>query len=323
MACKNKDIDIIAINDLVDMRIMSHLLKHDSVFGKFDGKVEISDSQLIVDEKEIAFLRNDVPNELPWGKMDIDVVVESTGVFAERERAMRHLTAGAKRVLISAPAKQPDITIVPGVNGELYDPDKHRIISMASCTTNCLAPVASVLNSNFRILNGFMTTVHAYTNDQVVLDFPHRDLRRARSAAMNIIPTTTGAAKSIGEVIPDLKGKLEGLALRVPVPDVSMVDLTVMVEKHTNVDEVNRVLQDASINRLRGIVEYVEEPIVSQDILGNAASSIVDGLLTGVVQGNLVKVLAWYDNEWGYSNRLVDTITGIIGRKPHRGPTEQ
>ncbi len=309
----NQKLEIVAINDLVTPKQITYLLKYDSVLGRFKGVVEERDYNLVANGKVVTLLRNDNPAELPWKAMEIDAVVESTGFFTSGERASRHLRAGARKVLITAPAKEPDVTIVPGVNTELYDRDRHNIISMASCTTNCLAPVAKILNEEFGIVKGFATTVHAYTNDQVLLDFQHRDLRRGRSAAMNIIPTTTGAAKAIGDVIPELKGKLDGLALRVPVPDVSLVDLSVLVGKVASTEEVNRVLRSSSERNLKGIMEYVEEPVVSQDILGNPASSIIDGLSTCVVDKDMVKVLSWYDNEWGYSNRLVDLLADVIG----------
>ncbi|MFH1257389.1 MAG: type I glyceraldehyde-3-phosphate dehydrogenase [Candidatus Micrarchaeota archaeon] len=304
--------EVVAINDLGDSKTNAHLLKYDSVHGIFDAQISAKDKSIIVDGKEIRTLSEKTIQGLKWGEMGVDYVLESTGIYTDREGAMQHLQMGAKKVLISAPAKNPDVTLVPGVNMQIYDRSKHNIISMASCTTNCLAPVAKVLEDNFVIKSGFMVTVHAYTNDQRILDLPHKDLRRARAAALSTIPTTTGAAKAIGEVIPSLKGKLDGISLRVPVPDGSINDLTCTVEKETSAEEINAMLKDAASNELKGIMDFSMEPLVSSDIIGNPASSIVDGLLTNVIKkpesikGDLIKVLAWYDNEWGYSNRLVD-----------------
>lgn len=301
------DKDIVAINDLGDIKTLAHLLKYDSVHGTLKENIKATDN-LIIDDKEIQIFSEKDPEKLPWKDLDVDVVIESTGVFRDRDSAALHLKAGAKKVVISAPCKGkgPDVMIVLGVNEEKYDNEKHDIISLASCTTNCLAPVAKVLNDNLKIVSGFMTTVHAYTNDQRILDLPHKDLRRARAAALSIIPTTTGAAKAIGEVIPELKGKLDGLSLRVPVPDASINDLVCEVEKETTVKEVNSLFKKAS-KKMKGILDYTEEPLVSTDIIGNSHSAIVDGLSTNVI-GNMVKVLAWYDNEYGYACRLIDFI---------------
>ncbi len=302
-----KDFEIVAINDLTDARTLAHLLKYDSVHGILDAQVSYRENSLIVDGKEIRIFKEKDPSNLPWKELEVDIVLESTGVFRDREGASKHLDAGAKKVVISAPAKNPDVTIVLGINEEIYDPKQHSIISMASCTTNCLAPMVKVLQENFGIAKGFMTTCHAYTNDQRVLDLPHKDLRRARACMLSIIPTTTGAARAIGEVIPEVKGKLDGMALRVPVADGSITDLVALVEKETTREEVNEAFKKAAEGKLKGILEYTEEPLVSIDIVGNPASCIFDALSTMVI-GNLVKVLGWYDNEWGYSNRLVDLM---------------
>ncbi|MDI6799865.1 MAG: type I glyceraldehyde-3-phosphate dehydrogenase [Actinomycetota bacterium] len=304
----DEDIEIMAINDLSDTKTLAHLLRYDSISGIFDAEVEAMDGAIKVDDKVIKVLAERDPANLPWKDLGVEVVVESTGRFVDRDGASKHLSAGAKKVIISAPAKNPDITIVLGVNEDKYDPAKHHIISNASCTTNCLAPVAKVLLDKFGITKGFMTTVHAYTNDQSILDLVHPDLRRARAAALSIIPTSTGAAKAIGEVIPELKGKMDGMAIRVPVPDGSLVDLVVELEKEVTVEEVNAALREAADEgRFEGILDYTEDPIVSIDIVGNSYSSIVDGLST-MANGKTVKVLSWYDNELGYSCRVVDLI---------------
>ena len=303
--------EIVAINDLADARMLSHLLKYDSIFGKYPSDVGYKDNSLVVDGVEIPVLNERDPANLPWSDLGIDVVLESTGLFTNRPDAEKHLKAGAKKVLISAPARNPDVTICPGVNHQIYDHKKHVVISMASCTTNCLAPVVKVLHENFGVEKGFMVTCHAYTNDQRLLDLPHRDFRRARAAAVSIIPTTTGAAVAIGEVIPELKGKLHGLALRVPVPDGSINDFPAVRKRDTTREEVNEAFKRAADGELKGILQYTEEPLVSRDIIGNPHSAIVDGLSTMVMpegEGNLVKTLAWYDNEWGYSCRLVDLL---------------
>ncbi len=313
MERKDLHIEIVAINDLGDVRTLAHLLKYDSVYGRFKGTVEVDGENLVVNGAPITVLNKRDPADLPWKEMEIDVVIESTGAFTHREGALKHLKAGAKKVIISAPARDPDITLVIGVNHHEYDPEKHHIISNASCTTNCLAPVVKVLDDNFKVKRGFMTTVHAYTNDQRILDFPHSDLRRARAAAVSIIPTTTGAARAIGLVLPHLKGKLDGIALRVPVPDVSIVDLVAEIEKQTTKEEVNQAFIRASQNELRGILTCSNEPLVSVDYVGNSYSAIVDLEYTNVIDGTFAKVLAWYDNEWGYSNRLVE-LASIIGK---------
>lgn len=315
-ACyKNEKIKIVAINDLTDTRTLAHLLKYDSVHGRFEGKVEATDDALQVDGEKVAVFSIKDPSEIPWNDAGVDVVVESTGVFTSREKAQLHLRDCVKKVIISAPAKEPDITIVLGVNEQMYDPEKHHIISNASCTTNCLAPTLKVLHERFGIKRGYMVTVHAYTNDQRVLDLPHRDLRRARAAGLNIIPTTTGAARAIGEVIPELKGKLDGSARRVPVADGSMIDLTVLVDrKPFDVDEVNQAFKEASETYLNGILQYTEEPIVSTDIVRNPNSAIFDAGLTKVID-DMVHIAAWYDNEWGYSCRLRDLVLYVYSRE--------
>lgn len=309
---KDKSINWVCVNDITDAKTLAHLFKYDSVHGKFDGTVENTDDSLIIDGKKIKVLTILDPQKLPWRDLKIDVVVESTGRFTDREGAEQHLKAGAKKVLISAPAKNPDMTIVMGVNEQMYDKNKHHVVSNASCTTNCLAPVAKVLNDNFRIKRGFMTTIHAYTADQKLVDSPHKDLRRARQAALSIIPTTTGAAKAVAEVIPELKGKLDGLAFRVPVATGSVTDFVCEVEKSTTKEEINEVFKNAA-KKLKGVLAYTEEPIVSVDIITDPNSSIFDSELTNVIGGNFVKVVAWYDNEWGFSERMVDVIK-LIGK---------
>ncbi|MGH2836264.1 MAG: type I glyceraldehyde-3-phosphate dehydrogenase [Solirubrobacteraceae bacterium] len=304
------DIEWVALNDLVDRRTIAHLLKYDSSYGPFKGTVEVTDSGIAVNGKELRVMAERDPAALPWSDLGIDVVIESTGFFTDRENASKHLDAGAKKVVISAPATRPDVTVVLGVNfDEAYDAASHTIISNASCTTNCLAPVAKVLHETIGIKHGLMTTIHAYTADQRLQDMPHKDLRRARAAAVSLIPTTTGAAKAIGLVIPELNGKLNGFSMRAPVPTGSVVDLTIEAERETSREEVNAALKAAaSEGPLKGYLEYTEDPIVSSDIVGNPASSIVDSELTSVLDGTLVKVVAWYDNEWGYSNRVVDLV---------------
>jgi glyceraldehyde 3-phosphate dehydrogenase len=308
-ALANKDIDFVAVNDLTNAATLAHLLKYDSVLGNLKAKVEVQGDGIAVDGDVFKVLTFRDPAQLPWKDLGVDVVFESTGLFTDRDAAAKHIAAGAKRVVITAPAKGPDITVVMGVNHEKYDPSKHQIISNASCTTNCLAPVAKVLHEKFGIKKGWMTTVHAYTNDQQLLDLPHKDLRRARAAALSIIPTTTGAATAVGEVLPELKGKLDGIAMRVPVPNVSVVDLAVLVDKKTSIDEVNGAFRDASNGPLKGILQYMTEPLVSIDFRGNPYSSILDADYTKVMDGDFVKILAWYDNEWGYSNRCVDLLS--------------
>lgn len=307
-AAKRANFDIVAANDVMDVKTAAHLLKYDSVFGRFQGPVHAGPEGLTVDGKDVKILSIRDPGEIPWKKFDVDIVVESTGLFTSRDAAAKHLNGGAKKVLISAPAKNPDITIVPGVNLDKYDPKKHTVISLASCTTNCVTPVVRVLHDSCTIKHGFMTTAHAYTNDQRILDLPHQDLRRARAAAVSIIPTSTGAAVATTEVLPELKGKLHGIALRVPVPDGSIVDFVAEVERDVTVDYVNNAFQKAASGPMQGILEYSEEPLVSIDIIGNPHSAVFDSLCTMVLDNRLVKVFAWYDNEWGYSNRLVDMV---------------
>ena len=311
---KNVDLEFVAINDLTDAKTLAHLLKYDSTFGKFEGEVSYTDDALIVNGKQIKIFKETDPAKLPWKELGVDIVIESTGRFTNKDDAIKHIHAGAKKVIISAPAKNEDITIVMGVNENMYDPANHHVISNASCTTNCLAPIAKVINDKFRIKKGMMTTVHSYTNDQRILDLPHKDLRRARSAAMSIIPTTTGAAKAIHLVIPELEGKLNGFAMRVPTPDVSVVDLVAEVEVPVTAEEVNAALKEASETYMKGILGYSEEPLVSMDYKGDDRSSIVDAPLTMVIDGTLVKVVSWYDNEWGYSNRVVDLAKYIADR---------
>ncbi|KJS19084.1 MAG: glyceraldehyde-3-phosphate dehydrogenase [Clostridiaceae bacterium BRH_c20a] len=305
-AMKKEGIEIVAVNDLTDAHTLAHLLKFDSVHGIYPGTVEARDDSIVVDGKIVKVFAEKDPALLPWGELGVQIVVESTGRFTNGKDAQKHLAAGAKKVIISAPAKEEDITIVMGVNEEKYDTNNHHVISNASCTTNCLAPVAKILQDKFSIKKGLMTTVHSYTNDQMILDLPHKDLRRARAAAMSIIPTTTGAAKAVALVLPELKGKLNGFAMRVPTPNVSVVDLVVEVEKETSVEEVNRVLKEVSEKEMQGILGYSEEPLVSKDYNGDPRSSIVDALSTMVIGGNMVKVISWYDNEWAYSCRVVD-----------------
>jgi len=314
-ASKDKNIDFVAINDLTDAATLAHLFKYDSVHGIFPGKVEHTADSLIVNGKTIKIYAVKNPAELPWKKDKIDVVLESTGIFTSKEKAGMHIQAGAKKVVISAPATNEDITIVMGVNDHLYDPKKHNIISNASCTTNCLAPVAKVLHETFGIEKGLVTTVHSYTNDQNILDLPHKDLRRARAGAMSMIPTTTGAAKAVSLVLPELKGKLDGMAIRVPTPNVSVVDLVVIVKKKADVEKVNAALKKASKGPLKGILGFEEAPLVSIDFNGNPLSSIVDASCTKVIGDNMIKVLSWYDNECGFSNRVVDLFQLIASKK--------
>ena len=304
----NNEFTVVAINDLTDAKTLAHLLKYDSVHGIFKAEVKAGDGSINVDGAEIKILAVTEPEKLPWKDLGVDVVIESTGRFTDKPSASKHIDAGAKWVIISAPAKEPDITICMGVNEETLDPGKHKVISNASCTTNCLAPVAKVIHNEFKINKGLMTTIHSYTNDQRILDLPHKDLRRARAAAMSMIPTTTGAAKAVGLVLPDLKGKLNGLAMRVPTPNVSVVDLVAEVSRDVTAEEVNTVLKRAADGPLKGILQYSEDLLVSIDFNGNDHSAIVDAKLTMVLEGKMVKVLAWYDNEWGYSSRLRDLI---------------
>jgi glyceraldehyde 3-phosphate dehydrogenase len=307
---RGADFEIVAYNDLGDAKTMAHLLEYDSNLGRLEAGVEVGEGRIVAGGQELKVLSERDPTALPWGDYEIDVVLESTGLFTKREGAQKHLDAGAKRVVISAPATDPDVTIVLGVNDDAYDAASHRIISNASCTTNCVAPLAKVLHDAFGIEQGFMTTVHAYTNDQRILDLPHEDLRRARAAAINLIPTTTGAARAIGLVLPDLKGKVDGMSMRAPVPTGSVVDLVVRVGRETSVDEVNEAFRRASTSGLQGILEYTEDPLVSTDIQKSPYSCIYDSDLT-MVNGSVVKVFGWYDNEWGYSCRLVDLIARL------------
>lgn len=305
-AMNEKDIEIVGINDLTDAKTLAHLLKYDSIHGRFNGEVEASGNDLIVNGKTIKITAIRNPEELPWKELQAEIVLESTGLFTAREKAGLHLNAGARKVIISAPATGEDITIVMGVNHDKYDASKHHVISNASCTTNCLAPVAKVLNDNFGIVKGLVTTVHSYTNDQQILDLPHKDLRRARAAALSMIPTSTGAAKAVSLVLPELKGKLDGMAIRVPTPNVSVVDLVATLSKDTDAAAVNAALKAAAEGPLKGILGYTEEPLVSCDFNGCPLSSIVDAGCTKVIDGNMVKILSWYDNEFGFSNRVVD-----------------
>jgi glyceraldehyde 3-phosphate dehydrogenase len=307
---KDKEIDFVAVNDITDAETLAHLLKYDSIYGILPG-VKAEGDTIFVQERSLKVLKEKDPSNLPWRKLGVDIVIESTGIFIDKEGATKHLTAGAKKVIISAPAKNEDITIVMGVNEDKYLPEKHRIISNASCTTNCLAPVAKVLNDFFGIEKGTMTTIHSYTADQRLMDSPHKDLRRARAAALSIIPTKTGATKAVSLVIPELKGKLNGMAFRVPTPNVSVVDLAVLLKRKVSVEEINQAFKEASQGDLKGILDYTEEPLVSKDFNGNSNSSIVDGLSTMVIADNLAKIIAWYDNEWGYSCRIIDLLKYI------------
>jgi len=310
----SKDIEIVAINDLTDTKTLAHLLKWDSTFGEFKHDVKAGDGKIIVDGKEIAVLAKRDPAELPWKDLKVDIALECTGLFLDKANAGKHITAGAKKVLISAPAKDPDATFVIGVNEHNYDPKTHHIISNASCTTNCLAPFTKVIHETFGIVHGLMNTIHSYTNDQNLLDLPHKDLRRARAACLSIIPTSTGAAKAVSLVLPELKGKLDGMSLRVPTPNVSIVDVVFEVSKKTTKEEVNAALKAAADGKLKGILQYEEAPLVSIDFKGNPHSSIIDAGLTTVIEGSMVKILSWYDNEWGYSNRLRD-LAILVAKK--------
>ncbi len=313
-ALGDRDLEFVAVNDITDAATLAHLLKYDSVLGNLDAKVEAKDAAIAVNGKEFKVLSVKDPAQLPWKDLGVQVVFESTGKFTKRDDALKHITAGAKKVIVTAPAKGPDVSIVIGVNDDKYDPAKHNLISNASCTTNCLAPAAKVLHEKFRIIKGWMTTIHSYTNDQQLLDLPHRDLRRARAAALSMIPTTTGAALAVGEVMPDLKGKLDGISIRVPTPNVSVVDLVVLTEKKTTADEVNAAFREAAAGKLKGILEVSEAPLVSIDFRGNSHSSIVDAPYTKVIEPDFIKVLAWYDNEWGYSCRCVDLVRMMAKR---------
>lgn len=313
-ALDNRGIEVVAVNDLTDAETNAHLFKYDSVHGTFQGTVEAKDNVMVVNDHPIKVFSEKDPKKLPWGDLGASIVIEGTGVFRDKEKASAHLEAGAKKVIITAPAKNEDLTIVMGVNENKYDPASHHIISNASCTTNCLAPVAKVLNDNFGIKRGLMTTTHAYTNDQRVLDLAHKDLRRARAAAQSMIPTTTGAAKAVALVLPELKGKLTGVAVRVPTPNVSLVDLVTELEKPTDVEEINQAFKDAAAGQLKGILAYSDVPLVSRDYNGDPHSAIVDGPCTMVSGGNLAKVFAWYDNEWAYSVRVIDCALFVAGK---------
>lgn len=307
---------VVAINDVTDSKTLAHLFKYDSTFGRYEGMVEAGDNEIIIDGHNIKVFAEKDPLKLPWKDLSIDIVIESTGKFNDAKEATKHIRAGAKKVIISAPAVNPDATVLIGINDNVYDSGKHNVISMASCTTNCLAPVLKTLNDKFGIESGYMTTCHAYTNDQRILDLPHKDLRRARSAMVSIIPTSTGAAKAIGSVIPELKGKMDGMALRVPVSNGSIVDVVLTVKKDVTKDEVNQALKDSSNRELKGIMGYTEEPLVSSDIIGESQSSIVDGLSTMVIGGKskLIKIMSWYDNEWSFACRLVDLVKFISNK---------
>jgi glyceraldehyde 3-phosphate dehydrogenase len=310
----NPEIEFVAANDLTDTKTLAHLLKYDSILGPLKSEIRADGEFIHIGDKKIKIFAIKDPAEIDWPSLGVQVVVESTGRFTDAADAKKHLRGSVKKVIISAPAKGEDITVVMGVNDNVYDPAKHNIVSNASCTTNCLAPVAKVLNDKFGIEKGSMTTIHSYTNDQSVLDFPHKDLRRSRAAALNMIPTSTGAAKAIGLVLPELKGKLDGYSMRVPTPDVSVVDLVAVLKKNVTAEEVNGALKEAANNGLKGILAYTEDPVVSTDMLNNPNSAIVDAELTKVLDGNLLKVVAWYDNEWGYSNRVVDLVA-FLGKK--------
>ncbi|HYK60948.1 MAG TPA: type I glyceraldehyde-3-phosphate dehydrogenase [Bryobacteraceae bacterium] len=311
-ALHNPNVDFVAANDLTDAKTLVHLLKYDSILGPLKEEVKAEDDSISVDGKKIKIFAVKDPAQIDWSSVGAQIVVESTGKFTDAKEACKHIRGTVKKVIISAPAKHEDVTIVLGVNDAAYDPKRHNIVSNASCTTNCLAPVVKVLQEKFGIEKGSMTTIHSYTNDQNVLDFPHKDLRRARAAALNMIPTTTGAAKAIGLVMPELKGKLDGYAMRVPTPNVSVVDLVAVTSKPTTAEEVNAAMKEAAGGELKGILDYTEDPVVSTDMMGNPASSIVDAQMTKVLDGNLVKVIAWYDNEWGYSLRVVDLIEFLV-----------
>jgi glyceraldehyde 3-phosphate dehydrogenase len=309
------DLNVVAINDMADLRTNAHLFRYDSTYGIYPGAIEVGEGVLKIDGRNLVVLNQKDPSRLPWRQLSIDIVIESTGVFTDAAQVRAHLDAGAKKVIITAPAKDEDITVVLGVNDSEYNPRKHHIVSNASCTTNCLAPVAKVLHDHFGIERGLMTTTHAYTNDQRILDLTHKDLRRARAAAVNIVPTSTGAAKAIGLVMPELKGKLHGLSLRVPTPTVSVVDLVVDLKKSASVEDINGALKKAANGKMHGILEYCDEPLVSSDFRGNSASAIVDGLSTVTLEGKMAKILAWYDNEWGYSCRVGDLATLMFERE--------
>ncbi|MCX5813091.1 MAG: type I glyceraldehyde-3-phosphate dehydrogenase [Proteobacteria bacterium] len=309
---KNKDVEFVAINDITDAKTLAHLLKYDSIHGTMDAEVKAKDNAIMVNGKEIKTYAIRDPETLPWKELGVNVVLESTGKFTDREGAEKHIKAGAQKVVISAPAKNPDVTFVLGVNQEVYDKSKHHVISMGSCTTNCLAPITKILQKEYGIEQGLMTTIHSFTNDQVVLDEPHKDLRRARAASLSMIPTTTGAAKAISEVIPELKGKLDGLAIRVPTPNVSIVDFVALLSKSTTKEELNNKFREYADGPMKGILFCSEEPLVSRDFNGNPHSSIIDMENTNVIGGKMIKVLSWYDNEWGFSNRMLELLSFIV-----------
>jgi len=313
-AMPHDDIDIVAVNDLTDAATLAHLLKYDSILGNLKANIQASNDRITVDDDEFLVLAQKDPAQLPWKDLGVELVFESTGRFTKRDDAAKHLAAGAKRVVITAPAKGPDVTVVMGVNEEAYDPAQHQIVSNASCTTNCLAPVAKVLHESFGILKGWMTTIHSYTNDQQLLDLPHKDLRRARAAALSMIPTTTGAASALGEVLPALKGKLDGISVRVPTPNVSLVDLAVLLAKKASAADVNAAFERAAAGPYKGIIEYVTAPLVSVDFRGNPHSAVLDAPYTKIIDGDFAKVVAWYDNEWGYSSRCVDLVRFMAGK---------
>jgi glyceraldehyde 3-phosphate dehydrogenase len=310
-----RDLEFVAVNDLTDAQTLAHLLKYDSIHGRFGARVEVKKDSILIDGKEVKVFAVKDPGQLPWKDLGVEAVLESTGRFTDRAGSSKHIEAGARKVVVSAPAKDPDISLVLGVNEKVYDPTKHHILSMGSCTTNCLAPIAKILVEEFGVEYGLMTTIHSYTNDQVILDFPHRDLRRARAAAMSMIPTTTGAATALALVIPELKGKMDGMAIRVPTPNVSVVDLVAELKKGTTVEEMNKVLKSYAEGKLKGILSFCEEPLVSIDFNGNPHSSIVDGPSTKVIGGKLVKIISWYDNEWGFSNRMAELLVYLFGKK--------
>lgn len=314
VATQSNDLEVVAINDLTDAETLAHLFKYDSVHGTFAGDVSVAGNNLVINGKSVKILSERNPAALPWKELGVEIAIEATGLFTDRDKAALHLAAGAKRVVISAPGKGADTTICMGINEGDYDPANHEIISNASCTTNCLAPVAKVLLQQFGIVRGMMTTIHAYTNDQSILDFPHKDLRRARAAAMSMIPTTTGAAKAVSLVLPELKGKLDGMAVRVPTPNVSLIDLVVETEKNTTIDEINAAMKAAAEGEMKGVLDYCSLPLVSRDFNGSPASSTFDALSTNVIGGNMIKVLSWYDNEWGYSNRVFDLVRYIANK---------
>ena len=314
IAANSPGLEVVVINDLTDANTLAHLFKYDSVHGTFAGDVAVAGDNLVINGKSVKILSERNPAALPWKELGVEIVIEATGLFTDHDKAAMHLEAGAQRVVLSAPGKDADITVCMGINEANYDPAAHKIISNASCTTNCLAPVAKVLMQQFGIVRGMMTTIHAYTNDQVILDLPHKDLRRARAAGMSMIPTTTGAAKAVSLVLPELKGKLDGMAVRVPTPNVSLVDLVVETEKSASIEEINAAMKAAAEGEMKGILDYCDLPLVSRDFNGSPASSTFDSLTTNVIGGNMVKVLSWYDNEWGYSNRVFDLVRYIAGK---------